>query len=266
MLSIGDFSKVSQVSPKTLRYYDEINLLKPNFIDAQSGYRYYDVGQLETILLIKRLKEYTFSLDEIKQVLESEQDQTLLQVTIHKKKAEISQKMHDYSLLLKRITDDLTTLEGGNKLMSYLNEIEVKLTEVPEMNLLYLRKQMNVNEYGKYLGELFGRLTTEKFTPTGPPLTIYHSPDFDPENSDMELAVPIAEQNEQTRVFPASLCAMSTYTGPYKELSSVYSKILKWIEEQGYTMNGAPFEIYQTDPNTTDPNKNVVEIYFPVAL
>ncbi|EOI04892.1 hypothetical protein UAY_00663 [Enterococcus moraviensis ATCC BAA-383] len=266
MLSIGDFSKVSQVSAKTLRYYDEINLLKPTFTDAASGYRYYDVGQLETILLIKRLKEYTFSLDEIKVILESEQDQELLQVAINKKKKEITQKMQNYSLLLERIADDLATLERGNKLMSYLNSIEVKLTEVPEMNILYLRKQMNVNEYGKYIGELFGRLTAEKFTPTGPPLTIYHSPDFNPENSDMELAVPIVEKNEQTRVFPTCLCATSIYTGPYTELASVYSKMLKWIEEQGYKMNGAPFEIYQTDPNTTDPDKNIVEVYFPVAL
>lgn len=266
MLSIGDFSKVSQVSPKTLRYYDEINLLNPTFTDANSGYRYYVVSQLETILLIKRLKEYMFSLEEIKQVIESDQDQDLLQITIIKKKKEISQKMQNYSLLLDRIVEDLTTLERGKKLMSYLNSIEVKLTEVPEMNILYLRKQMNVQEYGKYIGELFGRLTAEQFTPTGPPLTIYHSPDFNPESSDMELAVPIAEKNEQTRTLPTSLCATSTHVGSYTEMSSVYSKILKWIEEKGYKMNGAPFEIYQTDPNTTAPDKNVVEIYFPVVI
>lgn len=266
MLSIGDFSKVSQVSPKTLRYYDEINLLKPTFTDTKSGYRYYHVDQLETILLIKRLKEYTFSLDEIKQVLESNQNQALLQGKISKKKEEISQKIQSYSLFLKRITNDLATIERGETLMSYLKEIEVQLTEVSEMNILYLRKNMNVKDYGKNLGELFGYLTAEKLTPTGAPLTIYHSPDFDPENSDMELAVPIAEQNEQTRIFPASLCATSTYTGPYEELHTVYSKILKWIEEQGYKMNGAPFEIYQTDPKTTAPDKNIVAIYFPVAL
>ncbi|WP_340689703.1 GyrI-like domain-containing protein [Enterococcus ureilyticus] len=84
--------------------------------------------------------------------------------------------------------------------------------------------------------------------------------------STYRLTCLIAEKNEQTRVFPKSLCATSTYTGPYTELASVYSKILKWIEEQGYKMNGAPFEIYQTDPNTTESDKNIVEVYFPVAL
>ncbi|MCA5012470.1 MULTISPECIES: MerR family transcriptional regulator [unclassified Enterococcus] len=266
MLSIGDFSKVSQVSKKALRYYDEINLLKPSYTDVASGYRYYDVDQLETILLIKRLKEYTFSLEEIKQVLNSGQDQVLLQQTITQKKLEITRKMQDYSLLLDRLDNDLYTLEKGKKLMTYLQKIEVKLTEVPERNIRSIRKTMNVNEYGQCLAELFEKITIEKLTPTAPPMTIYHSPDFDPENADMELAVPVAEQTKETQILSSSLCAFSTYVGPYAELDSVYSKLVKWIEEKGYKMAGAPFEIYQTDPNTTEADKNVVDVYFPVML
>ncbi|MFD1900389.1 hypothetical protein GQR36_10995 [Enterococcus termitis] len=49
--------------------------------------------------------------------------------------------------------------------MSYLNEIEVKLTEVPEMNVLSIRKQMNVKETGTLLAELFSRVNTGNFTP-----------------------------------------------------------------------------------------------------
>lgn len=266
MLSIGDFSKVSQVSRKTLRYYDEIDLLKPSFTDLKSGYRYYEVGQLETILLIKRLKEYLFTLDEIKLVLESEQDQELLQTKINQKKQKLTQKMQEYSLLLTRLVDDLSTLERGNKLMSYLNEIEVKLNEVPEMNLLFIRKQMNVQDYGKYAGELFAKVGAENLTPTAPPMSIYHSPDFDPENSDIEIAVPVAEKTDQTRTLPKSLCAVSRYEGPYSELASVYSKLIKWIEEQGYKVKAAPFEIYQTDPAVTAPEKNIVDVYFPVEI
>ncbi len=43
MLSIGEFSKISHLTMKTLRYYDEIGLLKPAFIDPKNGYRYYDI-------------------------------------------------------------------------------------------------------------------------------------------------------------------------------------------------------------------------------
>ena len=56
MLSIGEFSKISHLTMNTLRYYDEIGLLKPAFIDPKNGYRYYDIFQLEIALLITRLK------------------------------------------------------------------------------------------------------------------------------------------------------------------------------------------------------------------
>ena len=53
MLSIGEFSKICQVSAKTLRYYDEIGLLRPEEINPENGYRYYRVEQLERMLFIK---------------------------------------------------------------------------------------------------------------------------------------------------------------------------------------------------------------------
>ncbi|MFD1900388.1 GyrI-like domain-containing protein [Enterococcus termitis] len=97
-------------------------------------------------------------------------------------------------------------------------------------------------------------------------MTVYHSPDFDPENTDMEIAVPVIEQTKDTQIKPSCLCAFSTYVGPYTGLDSAYSNLIKWIEEQGYKMVGVPFEIYQTDPNSTPPEKNVVDVYFPVEV
>lgn len=69
MLTIGEFSKISRVSTKTLRYYDQIGLLKPGYVSRDSGYRYYEVAQLRDMLLITRLKQYQFSLPEIAAVL-----------------------------------------------------------------------------------------------------------------------------------------------------------------------------------------------------
>ena len=73
MLSIGEFSKICQVSTKTLRYYAEIGLILPNEINYENGYRYYYIEQLEIMLFIKRLKSYNFSLEEIKIILKSEE-------------------------------------------------------------------------------------------------------------------------------------------------------------------------------------------------
>lgn len=88
MLSIGEFSKICNVSTKTLRYYAEIGLILPNEINNENGYRYYSIEQLQTILFIKRLKSYNFSLEQIKTIIQSEelQDEKLYLSLIEKKK------------------------------------------------------------------------------------------------------------------------------------------------------------------------------------
>lgn len=60
----GEFSKICEVSTKTLRYYDEIGLLVPTEANPESGYRYYSIEQLKTMLFINRLKSQHFSLEE----------------------------------------------------------------------------------------------------------------------------------------------------------------------------------------------------------
>jgi len=72
MLKIGDFSRLSQVSVKTLRYYDEVGLLKPTQVDQVSGYRYYSVAQLRQLHRILALRDLGFSLEQIAHVLDGE--------------------------------------------------------------------------------------------------------------------------------------------------------------------------------------------------
>ena len=69
MLQIGEFSKVCQVSVKTLHHYDRIGLLVPAQVDHGTGYRYYRTEQIDTMNYIKRLKHYGFSLEEIQHLI-----------------------------------------------------------------------------------------------------------------------------------------------------------------------------------------------------
>lgn len=70
LYKIGEFSKLVNVPVKTLRYYDEINLFKPQEIDLFSGYRYYSEKEIEDLEVILSLKEVGFRLEEIKKILE----------------------------------------------------------------------------------------------------------------------------------------------------------------------------------------------------
>lgn len=66
---IGDFSKISKLSIRTLRYYHEIGILSPSFIDNNNGYRYYDDNCIEKARIINELKKLEFSLGDIKEIL-----------------------------------------------------------------------------------------------------------------------------------------------------------------------------------------------------
>ena len=129
MLSIGDFSKICNVSTKTLRYYAEIGLILPNEINNETGYRYYSIEQLETMLFIKRLKSYNFSLEQIKAILQSEE-----------------------------LNNDISNLKQGKSIMSYMENLDVKLVEVSSMNLLYIRKMVQKHEFDGEYGSWFNKL------------------------------------------------------------------------------------------------------------
>jgi DNA-binding transcriptional MerR regulator len=98
LLSIGEFSKVCEVSTKTLRYYEEIGLITPDKINPGNGYRYYSIRQLQKMLFINRLKSYHFSLEEIKTILEFEKDSSEEQLcsALHRKRREIQEKLNAF--------------------------------------------------------------------------------------------------------------------------------------------------------------------------
>lgn len=271
LLSIGEFSKICEVSTKTLRYYDEIGLIHPDEINPENGYRYYSIKQLSNMLFINRLKSYHFSLEEIKDIMEWEQDQSeeRLYTALNLKKREIQEKLRTYEYTLKQISSDVLNLEKGISMMSYLNKIEVQLVETKPMHILFTRQMLSSDDYalgyGKYFSKLYETIASEQLTLLGTPITIYHSQEYNPAGNDTEFALPIKEIVKGTRELREGLCAKSIYKGLYSELTSVYAKLTEWIENESYELVNSPYEKYLTDPTqTTDPEDLVTEVYFPV--
>ncbi|USB31676.1 MerR family transcriptional regulator [Paenibacillus sp. YPG26] len=271
MLSIGEFSKMCGVSTKTLRYYDEIGLIKPEVINPENAYRYYSVRQMKRMLFINRLKSYHFSLEEMKGLLKMEEDsfEEVIRSALHRKRLEIQDKLHAYEHTLLQMNADILSLEKGVPLMSYLNDIDVQLVDTPPMNILSIRQKISGEEYnagyGPFLGRLFKRITTDKLTMLGTPMTIYHSPEYDPSGNDTEFAIPIQEFVKGTRDLPGGLCAKSILKGTYSGLTSVFARLTEWIEQEGYVLVRSPYEVYLSDPDhIAAPDDLVTEVYFPV--
>jgi DNA-binding transcriptional MerR regulator/effector-binding domain-containing protein len=271
LLSIGEFSKICEVSTKTLRYYEEIGLINPDEINPENGYRYYSIKQLKKMLFINRLKSYRFSLEEIKVILELEEKQSeeKLCSALDRKRREIQENLNAFEYTLKQVNNDISNLEKGIPIMSYLDNIEVQLVETHTMNILYMRQMLSSDDYvagyGKFFNRLYERIATEKLTLLGMPMTIYHRPEYNPAGNDTEFAIPIIESVKGTRDLPGGICAKSVLKGSYSQLTSVYAKLKEWIENEGYELVKSPYEIYLTDPNqTVVPDDNITEVYFPV--
>ena len=270
MVSIGEFSNICKVSTKTLRYYAEIGLLLPDEINSETGYRYYSVRQLETMVCINRLKSYNFSLEEIKAILETKelQDETLCLALARKEKA-FEKQIREHREILKQLHADLAGLKQGKSIMSYLEAIEVQLVEVPKMYLLSLRKMVQDGEfpeaYGSCFGKLFRKIADDKLTMLAPPMVLFHSAEFSSLGLDTEFAIPIQEYVTGTRDFHPRLCLKTVHQGSYALLSSVYTKQRAWAEREGYESSDALYEVYVTDPSqVSDESELITEVYYPV--
>ena len=116
MLSIGEFSQVTRLTVKTIRYYQEIGILQPVRIDSVTGYRYYNQESYRRVEMITGLKELGFSLKEIALILaECSSDEELITV-VRNKLAEVRSQIN-------RLTD----LE--NRLLGFEEENKMKTTQ-----------------------------------------------------------------------------------------------------------------------------------------
>lgn len=270
MLSIGEFSNICKVSAKTLRYYAEIGLILPDKVNAETGYRYYSIDQLETMLFINRLKTYNFSLEEIKGILdEQELQDEKLYLALNQKKKELEKQMQESKNTLQQLNQDILTLNQGTPIMSYLEHIDVQLVEVPRMYLLSIRNMLQENDfaegYGDCFSKLFRKIADDNLTMLAPPMVLYHSAEFSPSGLDTEFAIPVKECAAQTREFSPGLCFKTVLQGSYSGLSSVYTKQCEWAQKEGYVSSNALYEVYVTDPSQiSNESELITEIYYPV--
>ena len=263
MLGIGAFSKICMVSVKTLRHYSQIGLLPPAYIDPDTGYRYYESGQLSRMLLIQRLKRYGFSLDEIKSILAC-QDPDLLSHTLAEQLEKLRRQLADTQTVISELEQHLHSLERTGDMMSFQNQYEIHLVETKPLYTISSRQHMAATEYGHFYGMLYERIAREGLHPTGITLAAYHDREYDPEGSDIEVAVAV-EQEEGERIFPGCLCASTTHFGPYSGLPDAYGAITVWMQAHGYEIADAPYEIYRKTPfDHLPPEQWETEIFFPV--
>jgi len=267
MLKIGQFSKFSQVTVKTLRYYDEIGLLKPAEVDRFTGYRYYSASQLPRLHRILALKYLGLSLEQIADLLEGDLSPDQIRGILRMKQSEIKRQVAEEQARLRRVEQRLKQIEQEEAMPTQ----EVIVKKVPPQAVASVRDHVPVAGIAQLFGELFGYLGQRGLGPAGPPIGIYYDEEFREGPLDVEIAAPVAGQVPEgerikVRELPAVEQAASIiHEGSYEDVGSAYSQLLKWIEANGYRIAGPVREVYVQGPETgRDPSSYVTEIQLPV--
>lgn len=260
MLTIGEFSRICFVTRKTLRHYDEIGLLRPEHI-AENGYRYYKVEQLRTMLLINRLKGYGFSLPEISAVLASP-DSELLSQKLMEKRQTLMQSIENTTRILKQLDEDMEKSKRRIDIMQ--TNMDVKTVVLEPQKVYGVRKRIAIKDFQELFSQLFAETSQKGVQPIGGPMTFYHEADFNPEDSDIEVGVPVA--TGETHMVPGGEACFVTLLGAYEteKFTAAYTELMRWVDANGYCITGAPMEKYVRGGIDCPPEENVTEIYFPI--
>ena len=267
MLKIGDFSKLSRVSIRMLRHYDDIGLLKPAEIDHFTGYRYYREEQLFTIGRINALKDMGFSLADIIRMLEVHDDPEKMDAFLAAREKELSElsKETEYKLMLletarKRLRKEQT--------MKY----DVTIKTIPERYAATV--QMVVPHYEDE-GMLWGMMEECKtpLIPTDPCLAAaeFLDKEYKEENVEIKVWMTVKGKYEDTehvkfKTLPAVKVASCIIKGSYEQMGDAMATVASWINENGYEANGPMFNIYHVSPaQTQNPEEYVTEVCLPIG-
>ena len=269
MIRIGDFSKLSRVPVKTLRYYDEVGLLKPVEVDAFTGYRLYEYSQLSTLNRILALKDLGFSLEEIGRLLDEDLSAEQMRGMLKLREMEARQRMQQEAERLERIEVRLRQIEQENRMSKY----DVVIKSAEEIRVASVRDVVPTPpDQGSLWEELGGYLAMNHVRPGGTCFTLYFDDEFKEHDWDLEVCeqidVDLKESKRiRVRTLPAvDALACTIHHGPFTTIGEAYNALGQWITDNGYRITGPCREFYlrpnengsQTDPET------VTEIQFPV--
>ncbi len=270
MIRIGDFSKLSRVTVKTLRFYDEMGLLKPVAVDRFTGYRLYEFDQLPRLYRILALKDLGFSLEEIGRLLDGEISTEQMRGMLKLRQAEIRQRMVEEAERLDRVAAWLSQIEQENKMSKY----DVVIKKIDPIRVAGVRGVVATPPDQRILwSELMGCLEGQNARMVGTPFSLYHD---EPREGrwDIEVCMPVAGDvhgSGQVRVYdlPAvETMACAVQNGPFATIGEAYDAIAKWMDQNGYHITGPSRELNLRCPeppgNQHDPN-TVNEIQFPIG-
>jgi DNA-binding transcriptional MerR regulator len=271
MLTIGEFARLGQVSPRMLRHYDEIDL-KPERVDASSGYRYYSVHQLSRLHRVVALRDMGFGLDHIRELLVDDVSVEQLRGMLRLRRAQIEQTVDDEQQRLRRVEAHLRALEWSDTME--LQDVVIKQTQpirVAQATAAGLTHDDIGAAFGRLMPEVIDHLESAGATP-GISVAVYEDEGGTTAEGEIVLhaGFDVGDQHvpDSDRVhvveLPVIEVAAAVYPGGPDGIVAAWEALVRWIDDSGYRLVGDCRELY-LEWSDGDPTKDVVELQQPIA-
>jgi DNA-binding transcriptional MerR regulator len=269
MLKIGDFSKLSRISIRMLRHYDEIGLLVPKSTDSFTSYRYYSEEQLSVAGRIIALKDMGFSLSTIGEILKSYGNPQTLAEYLSVKRAEVQAESEEVSRRLLLLDTAIERLRKDETAMNY----NVTIKTLQERYVASIRQVIPAYDQEGILWDMMMRETAGMNLQIADPcygMAVFHDEGHKESDVDVEIQMSVKGSYENTdhvvfKTVPAVEFASTIHKGSYELLTSVHMAVAQWVRDNGYEFNGAMFCIYHVGPDQAKNSEELVtEVCYPV--
>lgn len=272
MFKIGDFSKLSLVSIKALRYYDELGLLRPMKVDEFTGYRYYSASQLTRLNRILALKDMGLSLDQIRKLLDQDLTPDQIRGMLRLKQVELQQQIMEDQARLERVEAWLQAFDQEATMPAF----DVVLKKVPAIHVAEVQGVApTMAQFGPTFDHLFDEayafISQHGAAVSGPGIALFYDTEYRDTDIHVSACFPIegelasSGQAEVHTLPGVETMACAVHHGSFSSLSQAYNAILQWVEANGYQIQGPSREVYLEYERGGDQSKYVTEVQFPVA-
>ena len=267
-MSITELAKLRQVTSETLRYYDRIGLITPDYVDPQTRYRYYSIRQYEKLGTIKELRQLGMSIHDITDYFSGRNLRKSHQLLLHQ-----------LELLEEEIRKQQLLSEILRRKLHFLSEI----TPPPPVDKVFCRAfpQRYMITFGEPAGgsreHAFAFTRLERYLDEVAPILasdrigVYADWHLLEPSDDYIPAVPMifverdAIESEHKRTIPPGdyLC-MNYRRGELERYHPSFARLHTYMAEHGWVLNGMIFQFYKIDVTlTSDPDETLMEIQVP---
>ncbi|WP_221203127.1 MerR family transcriptional regulator [Modestobacter versicolor] len=258
-MSIGEFSRLTHLSVRTLRRYHDAGLLEPAAVDDGTGYRSYSADQIPTAQVIHRLRQLDVPLPDVERILRSPDPRTragLVADHLQRLESELD-RTRAAVVSLRRL------LRPGPA------PLDVELRAVPATTVAAIEDDVAADDVLAWYAGAMAELDALVTAPTGVPGGLYDNALFEDGRGHLLVHLPTADPPCSGRVRPVTLpaveLAVTVHAGEHDDIDVTYGELGRWVVGNALAVAGPVRETYLVGPrDTPDPAAWRTEIGWPV--